>query len=324
MRKGSKSYIFAVKAKEGMLAAVEIFNSPLITFKSETTITLVCTAWTYLLQAHCLEASREIRQLEPRKSRRKFARSKEGEYLTLPLPDLMDVCPDILSEPTKKNLQFLIGVRNRIQHYAGHEIDSLIAPKIQANILSFKEALKTVSVNLITIENELPYALQFSELSLQQTKQLLTKGKSSSSLKTFILEFEGKLTPELRQSPEYQARVKLQVINRERGEDLQYVEVLGIGKESPDSVSTTYLKEVEKTKHTATEVIEMMEAEGFVGFRMKNHTDLWKSRDGKNPKYGYCYELAGRCFWYDKWINEVVRPFCKENHITPPEQKDPK
>ena len=266
----------------------------------------------------------EIRQPKPRKSRRKFARSKEGEYLTLRLPDLMDVCPDILSEPTKKNLQFLIGVRNRIRHYAGHEIDSLIAPKIQANILSFKEAFKTVSVNLITIENESPYALQFSELSLQQTKQLLTKGKSSSSLKTFILEFEGKLTPELRQSPEYQARVKLQVINRERGEDLQYVEVLGIGKESPDSVSATYLKEIEKTKHTATEVIEMMEAEGFVGFRMKNHTDLWKSRDGKNPKYGYCYEPAGRCFWYDKWINEVVRPFYKENHITPPEQKGPK
>lgn len=314
MRKGSKNYIFAVKAKESMLAAVEIFNSPLITFKSETTITLVCTAWTYLLQTHCLETGREIRRLEAGKTRRKFARSKDGEYLTLPLPDLIDACPDILSEPTSKNLQFLIGVRNRIQHYAGHEIDSLIAPKIQANILSFKEALKTVTNNLVTIENELPYALQFSELSLQQTKQLLTKGKSSSSLKTFILEFEGQLTPELRQSPEYQARVKLQVVNRERGEDLRYVEVLGIGQESPDSASATYLKEVEKAKHTASEIIEEMEAEGFVGFGMKNHTDLWKAMDGKNPKYGYCYELAGRWFWYDKWVNEVVRPFCEENH----------
>lgn len=170
MRKGSKNYIFAIKAKESMLAAVEIFNSPLITFKSETTITLICTAWTYLLQAYCLETNREIRQLDAGKSRRKYARSKEGEYLTLPLPDLIDMCPDILSEPSSKNLQFLIGVRNRIQHYAGHEIDSLIAPKIQANILSFKGVLKTVTNNLIAIENELPYALQFSELSLRQVK----------------------------------------------------------------------------------------------------------------------------------------------------------
>lgn len=131
---------------------------------------------------------------------------------------------------------------------------------------------------------------------------------------TFILEFEGQLTPELRQSPEYQARVKLQVVNRERGEDLQYVRALGIGQESPDSVSATYLKEVEKAKYTPSEIIKMMKAEGFVGFEMKNHIDLWRARDGKNPKYGYCCELAGRYFWYDKWVNEVVRPFCEENY----------
>ena len=300
-----------------MLAAVEIFNSPLITFKSETTITLMCTAWTYLLQTHCLENGREIRKVDTSKSRRKFARSKDGETLTLPLPELIDLSSDVLSEAVSKNLLFLIGIRNRIQHYAGHEIDSLVAPKIQANVLAFKEALRTITGGSVTIENELPYALQFSELSLQQTKELLTKGKVSSSLKTFILEFEGQLTPELRQSPEYQARVKLQVVNKERGEDLQYVEVLGIGKNAPDPNSATYLKEVEKAKHTATEIIKMMESEGFVGFKMKNHTELWQSCDGKNPQFGYCYELAGRCFWYDKWINEVVRPFCNENHRKP-------
>lgn len=106
---------------------------------------------------------------------------------------------------------------------------------------------EAVSGGLITIENELPYALQFSELSLQQTKEILTKGKTSS-LKTSILEFESKLTTELRQSPEYRARVKLQVVNKERSEDLLYVEVLEIDKESPNPCSTTYLKEVEKEK----------------------------------------------------------------------------
>ena len=39
------------KSREAMLAAVQIYNNPAITFKSESYITLCVIAWTYLLHA---------------------------------------------------------------------------------------------------------------------------------------------------------------------------------------------------------------------------------------------------------------------------------
>ena len=50
--------VFSVKAellkksREAALAAVQIFNSPSVTFKTETYIVLMIIAWTYLLHAY--------------------------------------------------------------------------------------------------------------------------------------------------------------------------------------------------------------------------------------------------------------------------------
>ncbi len=39
------------KSREAILAAVQIYNNPLITFKSEAFITLSMIGWTYLMHA---------------------------------------------------------------------------------------------------------------------------------------------------------------------------------------------------------------------------------------------------------------------------------
>ncbi len=40
------------KSREAALAAVQIFNNPNVTFKSETYIVLMIIAWTYLLHGY--------------------------------------------------------------------------------------------------------------------------------------------------------------------------------------------------------------------------------------------------------------------------------
>ena len=40
------------KAREAMLSAVQVYNNPLITFKTESFIVLSMIAWTYLLHAY--------------------------------------------------------------------------------------------------------------------------------------------------------------------------------------------------------------------------------------------------------------------------------
>jgi hypothetical protein len=40
---------------------------------------------------------------------------------------------------------------------------------------------------------------------------------------------------------------------------------------------------------------------------MQDHTDLWKARDARNPKYQFGVEVEKSWFWYDNWLEEVRR-----------------
>lgn len=49
---GSVRKHLLIKSREAMMAAVQIYNNPLISFKSESFIVLSNIAWTYLLHAY--------------------------------------------------------------------------------------------------------------------------------------------------------------------------------------------------------------------------------------------------------------------------------
>ena len=63
-RVGSISSELLKKSKEAALAAVQIFNNPNITFKSESFIVLTNIAWTYLLHAYYKKNGIEYRYFE--------------------------------------------------------------------------------------------------------------------------------------------------------------------------------------------------------------------------------------------------------------------
>ena len=102
------------KSREAALNAVQTFNNPLTTFKTETFIVLMTIAWTYLLHAHYRRQGVEYRYFEiPEGSkRRKFCRTNSGAFKYWELQRCLSekTCP--LDGPTKSNLRFLIGLRN--------------------------------------------------------------------------------------------------------------------------------------------------------------------------------------------------------------------
>ena len=72
------------------------------------------------------------------------------------------------------------------------------------------------------------------------------------------------------------------------------------------------LKETERPKYSATQIVKMMQKEGFRKFKVHHHTLLWQSKDGKKPGKGYGAQLGVQFWWYDRWI-DVVRKHCQEN-----------
>src|SRR5690348_5718763 len=67
------------KAREAMLTAVQIHNSPQIEFKSELFIITTVIAWTYLMHAHYRKTGVEYRQVREVGNRKRFIRTRGAE-----------------------------------------------------------------------------------------------------------------------------------------------------------------------------------------------------------------------------------------------------
>jgi len=80
-----------------------------------------------------------------------------------------------------------------------------------------------------------------------------------------------------------------------------------------DEMNRVYVKETEKVKYRPKQIVDMMKAEGFKGFTMHQHTELWQSLGAKQPEGKFGTMVAETTWlWYPSWINEV-RKHCENN-----------
>ena len=72
---GSISNELLKKSREAALAAVQIFNNPSITFKSEIFIVLMVISWTYLMHAHFRKIGIDYRYFKTGAKRKKYEKT---------------------------------------------------------------------------------------------------------------------------------------------------------------------------------------------------------------------------------------------------------
>jgi len=77
-----------------MLSAVQIYNNPLITFKTESYIVLSLIAWTYLLHAYYRSKGIEYRYFTRSGKQKRFVRSPDSSIRYWELNECIskDVC----------------------------------------------------------------------------------------------------------------------------------------------------------------------------------------------------------------------------------------
>lgn len=99
-----------------MLAAVQIYNNPQVTFKAESFITLSVIGWTYLLHAFFRSKGIDYRYYRYVGKKKVYDKTKYGAYKHWELERCLNEkdCP--LDSDTITNLRFLIGVRHEIEH----------------------------------------------------------------------------------------------------------------------------------------------------------------------------------------------------------------
>jgi len=303
------------KSREAALAAVQIFNNPQITFKSEMFIVLINIAWTYMLHAYYRKHSVEYRYFEQKGKNRRFDRTAKGAYKFWELERCLNenLCP--VDRDAANNLRFLIGVRHEIEHQMTRRIDASFSAKFQACCLNYNDHIKRFFGDEHAIDKHLSFSLQFSSITADQVAQLEKQPSLPTHIKSFVEGFEGKLTDEEFNSPKFAYRVLFvaKTANR-KGQADEVIEFVKADSELAKKVNQKYaiIKETERPKLRPKSIVDTMKSEGFTKFNIHQHTLLWKNRDAKNPVKGLGTSVEGSWFWYEPWL-EQVRKYCKAN-----------
>jgi len=304
------------KAREAMLAAVQLYNNPLVTFKTESFIVLSQIAWTYLLQAYYRSKKIEYRYFKKINKRRKFARNADGSlrYWDLRESISKDVCP--LDKNTVNNLIFLSGLRNQVEHKKAVGLDSYLSARYQACALNFNFYLKKLHGEKYGLDNNLALSLQFAELDYGQSKVI--KDKESlipEEITSYIAAFDSRLSNIEIENERFAYRLLfVRVTAKRHGQADRVIEFIDPKSELAKTVSKDYWvkEETEKPKLSAKQVVRKVNEAGFADFGMHQHTLLWKKHNAKNPQKGYGTMVVKAWCWYHNWVAFIITELTKE------------
>lgn len=303
------------KSRESALAAVQIFNNPLITFKSEMFIVMMNIAWTYLLHSYYRKKGIEYRYFEQGGKVRRFDRTKKGAYKYWELERCLNekTCP--IDRDASNNLRFLIGIRHEIEHKMTTSIDSSFSAKFQACCLNYNDYIKKLFGDDQGIDRYLSVSLQFSSISKDHLEQLRKQSNLPPNIQGYVRDFEGSLSEDEFNSPRFAYRVLFvpKTSNR-KGQADEVVEFVKPDSDVAKNANLTYalIKETERPKFLPSKIVELMRKKGFKKFKQNNHTDLWKDKDAKNLAKGFGVQVESTWYWYENWVDQVTS-YCAAN-----------
>jgi hypothetical protein len=190
MRKPVKAAL--EKARDCALLAVEVYNKPAVKFKSGGYITLMIIAWTALFHAIFF------------KQRRKPFRKEHGRFLRIENDYMHWELGECLSQyfktdtgnPVRKNLEFFIPLRNRIEHRSMPELDASIFGECQAMLLNFDEMVEKEFSAKFCLRESLSFALQLFPSS-ESLAAAIRHNPATKSVVDFIQQYRSTISAEV-------------------------------------------------------------------------------------------------------------------------------
>jgi len=313
-RVGSIQAELLVKSREAALNAVQTFNNPLTTFKTETFIVLMVIAWMYLLHAYYRSKGINYRYYDVPFKRRRYHRTKSGAYKYWGLERCLNETHCPLDSATMNNLRFLIGLRHEIEHHESAGVDQRLTGRYLACCLNYERTITQIYGGKYGLGNALTFTLQFRDIIKVPIPEE-TLNPLPSNVAKYLQEFDAALPEEDFQSPHFAYRLLfVRKLTSKKGQADRAIEFISADSPLAKTIDQNYwvLKEVERKKYLPSHIVKIMKGEGYPCFGMNYHTKLWKKLDAKNPGKGYGVEVVpGEWRWYDRWV-EVVRQHCKE------------
>jgi hypothetical protein len=302
------------QSQDAALTAVQVFNNPLIRFKSENFILLMNIAWTYLLHAHYRRSRVEYRYFRAIGKARRYDRTADGSFRYWDIRRCLaaEECP--LDSETKKNLAFLVGLRDEITHHMSPVLDQFVSARYQACCLNFNREITRLFGARYGIDQYLSFSLQFSQITQGQLSSP-SEADLPANVRSYIARFDSELSEGELNSERFAFRMLfVPKLVGKPGQADQVIEFFRPDSEIAEAVNRQYvaLKEVERPKFLPNQIVSTMRSEGYPRFGMYHHTWLWKSLDAKKQGKGLGVSIAGAWYWYQPWL-DIVRIYCRDN-----------
>jgi len=188
---------FLQKSHQSALLAVEIYNKPLVTYKSEGFIVLMMIAWTSLFHSIFTSNGESIRY-------------NDGNYFDL--RKCVKKYTGKLKNEIEANMNLLIDIRDKITHRENTTIDEKLFGYCQACLNNYQEILYEHFGQSYSLPTTLAYSLQFSKKHLAIQLEALKDYNKNYNYKIldFIKEYENRLyknNPDIFSSQSYCYRI---------------------------------------------------------------------------------------------------------------------
>ena len=259
-----------VRAREAMILAVELFNTPRIAFKAGVFSMLANVAWTYLL--HEFYASKGI----------PIVNDQNYSLLLSQMLDRGD-CP--LSNLCKKNLIALKEIRDVVEHRTIGPFDLKWLPLFQANCLNFDKTLTELFGLRLTLGRELGFSLQFAKLTTE-TIAMLQGFELPQHIAALDASLAAKLGDGDADNLEYQFKVVYTLTNTSKAKaHFQFVQPDSAEGKEIQNVLIKYKPADDIWPLKPGDVVKLVAAKSGRRFTSDKHQRAWKLHQAR-PKTG--------------------------------------
>jgi hypothetical protein len=225
------------KARDSALLAVETYNRPGTSFRSGGFIVLMCIAWTALF--HAIFFKRRFQLFYRKESNRRHFKLVDGDRKAWELSTCAEKYWGSDNPPERRNIEFFVGLRNKIEHRSMPALDMSIFGECQALLFNFEDLIVSEFGNRYALNESLSLALQFSCTRSESQDRAMRKLHRSltKNIAAYVNTFRSGLGTDTLSDPRFSYKVFLipQPANHKGSADLA-VEFVKFDSSKPDEM----------------------------------------------------------------------------------------
>ena len=320
---------------DAALLAVEVYNKPRTTFRSQAYIILMVIAWTRLFHAYFNKTIGNRYYYKEKNGRYQVIDEKTKERKAWELSTCINEYGN-LSEPVRVNLEFFIHLRNKIEHrnVTEREVDTLIFGECQSLLYNYENLLIQIFGEEYALNESLVFSLQFSYMRPEEQRQANKSVLSTEAreIRSYIDNYRSGLRHEVFNSQEYSIKlIQIPKVSNTNRNDLaiefvRWNELDSTDKEIYQRI-TTLIKDRKvpaEAKNVGRilpgQVVKRVKEKIHVDFNLHAHMCLYtifsvrppgkdSNPDKTNIKYCH-YDFANKNYAYqDSWVDFIVKLF---------------